>query len=89
MVTSSILQLSLVSEREWASLFSRVDRMQGTVRRKARHLSFTVKGRLQNPPPELRRRVSDWSESSEDDSDLVDVAEAVARIFETDKVKVQ
>ena len=42
MVISSIIQLSLISQREWSSLFSRVDRMQEQVSRQAKRLSLTL-----------------------------------------------
>ena len=61
MLISSALQLSLVSKREWSSLYSRVDQVQSKVARQARSLSFTVKDLLQScpPPPErLSKRAS-------------------------------
>ena len=68
MTISSILQLSLISEREWSSLFSRVDRFHGKVSGKARSLSITIKDILNSKsiPPfnDARRRVSDLSDVS-------------------------
>jgi hypothetical protein len=56
MVISAGLQLSLVSSREWASLFGKVDRLQ---RRVSRSLSFSV-----NRDDEMNRRVFTRSKSA-------------------------
>ena len=94
MIISSALQLSLVSEREWSNLYSRMDKVHGNVARQARSLSFTVQDFLQHcpPPPEgFVRRVSvgsaTSSEDSSDDSILFDdsssfctMADVVAKV---------
>jgi hypothetical protein len=69
MAISSILQLSLISEREWSSLFSRVDRLRDKVVGQARSFSFSMKDFLHtrpSNPPVLDRRSykSDWLEVS-------------------------
>lgn len=66
MAISSILQLSLISDREWSSLFSRVDRLQGKLAGQARSYSFTVTDTLHSRPPscpELDRKDSDSDRS--------------------------
>ena len=96
MVTASILQLSLVSEREWSILFSRVDNAQLKAFGQARSLSFTVKDILQgrtppSPPKGLCRRTSLYSDSSSDDASdasfLFDEAPAIKCLISEPKEK--
>ena len=96
MVIASILQLSLVSEREWSILFSRVDNAQVKAFGRARSLSFTVKDILQgitppSPPKGLSRRASLYSDSSSDDASdasfLFDDARGIECIIVAPKVK--
>jgi hypothetical protein len=72
MTISSILQISLISKREWSSLFSRVDRIQGQVTGKARSLSITLKDALTLTKSTLH--------STRRDSDLSDIADTCCQI---------
>jgi hypothetical protein len=70
MVISSALQLSLISEREWSSLFSRFDRAQGKMAQQTRRLSFSVRDmlcRMPSVPKNLGRRLSATSMLSGDE----------------------
>jgi hypothetical protein len=44
MVVAAVLQLSLISKREWDSFFGRVDRLQKRALKPARSLSFSAMG---------------------------------------------
>jgi hypothetical protein len=64
MVTSAVLQLSLVSQREWSSLFSRASHIsEKCVAAPARRLSFSIREALSSPPD--LRRVSLMTQSSD------------------------
>jgi hypothetical protein len=56
---SAGLQLSLISNRDWSALFSRVDRMQGTIYRYVCCLSLRFQGTMAEPvPPTKFLRIS-------------------------------
>jgi hypothetical protein len=70
MAISSLLQLSLISEREWSSLFSRFDRLHDMVAGGARSSFESIADLLKSKPPWPRdycRRASDsdWSDTSD------------------------
>jgi MFS transporter, MFS domain-containing protein family, molybdate-anion transporter len=70
MAISSLLQISLISEREWSSLFSRFDRLHDIVAGRARSSFVSIKDLLKSKPPWPRdycRRTSDseWSDASD------------------------
>ena len=44
MIVAAVLQLSLISKREWDSFFGRVDRLQKRALQPARSLSFSAMG---------------------------------------------
>ena len=67
MAISGALQLSLISDREWSILFSRLHRMQRRFSGKARSLSFTFKDLyVDSPvPSDVSRRVSACTDISD------------------------
>ena len=58
MLISGVLQLTLISKREWLSLFGRIERVKKRTIAPVRSLSMSVVEITQNPIAELKRCAS-------------------------------
>jgi hypothetical protein len=59
MAISSVLQISLISKREWSSLFSRFDRIHGQVMGHVQSLSLTLKDIIQSTKSNVLSNLSE------------------------------
>jgi hypothetical protein len=88
MTISGVLQLSLISNREWSCLFSRFNLLQDQCAGKARSLSFVFQDLCSQPPlpSEVSRRVSACTDISET-SEVCDPLEDFCHGYKDSKIK--